>query len=180
MNETYEFYAPFAHIPGRYEIARIHTTTHGSFDTWIVIETTTDRPVTVYVNSENGEAFMRDRYPESTAIRVGPTDLTIESDPWSREVTGTLTTPEGPITRGYLRFLRNEDAGARATPYGGGDFSVWGSRFTCSGVDMEVAAVVTGEITGVDNREIARFADTPGVITLGSYGVISELRELSV
>lgn len=31
MGDIYEFYAPFAHIPGRFVWARIHTTTHGSY-----------------------------------------------------------------------------------------------------------------------------------------------------
>lgn len=171
MTENWEFYAPFAHIPGRYELARIHTTTHGSFDTWIVIETTTDRPVTVYVNSENGERFMADRYPESTAIRVTPDDLSIESDPWSFTVTGELRASQGPVRSGQLCFSRPADAVATATPYGGSGFSVWGSRYTCSGVDMETVAALSGSIQGPGTTE--EFDDEAGIITLGSFGRIA-------
>jgi hypothetical protein len=171
MTEYWEFYAPFAHIPGRYELARIHTTTHGSFDTWIVIETTTDRPVTVYVNSEKGERFMADRYPESTAIRVDTADLTIESDPWNLLVVGELRAPDGPVRSGRLSFSRQEDSAASATPYGGKNFPVWGSRYTCSGVDMEVTATVRGSIVGPEGTESVD--GTPGIITLGSFGRIT-------
>ncbi len=176
---TYEFYAPFAHIPGRYELARIHSTTHGSFDTWIIIESTTDQPVTVYVNEEKGLRFMTERYPESTAILVPPECLVIESDGWSRTVTGNLIPPDsvsaaaGPIAEGHLVFTQVGKTSPTAVPYGGEDFAVWGSRFTCSGVDMEVPARVHGELVFADGTS-ERFGGAAGIITLGSYGMIEE------
>ncbi len=172
MSPTYEFYAPFAHIPGRYELARIHSPTHGSFDTVIVITTTTDAPVVVYVNSAAGERFMADRYPESTAIRVAPEALTIEGDPWSPVVGGRLRADEGPVHRMNLRFsIIDEPVLPRAVPYGGEDFPVWGSVFTCSGVDLEVPATVSGEVESPQGA-VERWNDESAVITRGSFGAI--------
>ncbi|MDA3951786.1 MAG: hypothetical protein PF508_21445 [Spirochaeta sp.] len=175
MNGTYEFYAPFAHIPGRYEVARIHTTTHGSFDTFIVITTTTDRPVTVYVNSDAGEQFMADRYPESTAVRVGAEDLVITESPDGELVRVVLAAVD-------LTFRRVGSDPPVAAPYGGEGFAVWGSTYTCTGVDMEVPAVVNGHVALPAQEPLApaspaveHLSDKPGVITRGSYGYINPL-----
>ncbi|MEX2444167.1 MAG: hypothetical protein WD492_11200 [Alkalispirochaeta sp.] len=176
MNPTYEFYAPFAHIPSWYELARIHSPTHGSFDTVIVITTTTDRPVVVYVNSAAGERFMADRYPESTAIRVSEEALILQGDPWSPVVAGRLVADEGPVHRVDLRFTIPDDQTLpRAVPYGGENFPVWGSSFTCSGVDLELPATVSGEVESAQGG-IERWSGESAVVTRGSFGAIS-LRE---
>jgi hypothetical protein len=167
--ETYEFYIPFAHIPGRYEWARIHTATHGTFDICIVIETTTDKPVTVYVNDKNGERFMADRYPESTTIIVDPADLTIESDLSFTYLLGRIRSDIGPIRTGEMRFTTPPGATPRAVPYGGEGFAVWGSRWSCTGVDMELDAVCSGFLSG--ERE-ETFERVPAIITRGSSGTI--------
>ena len=173
MSEIYEFYAPFVHVPGRYEWARIHSPTHGSFDTFIVIETTTDRPVTVYVNSDAGAHFMAARYPESVAIRVPAAALRIESDAWSAVVDGELVAEGGSIRRAWMRFSRVGEDLPRVVPYGGDDFPVWGSRFTCYGVDMELSARVEGVIERSDRTE--PLVGEAGIITLGSFGRITEI-----
>ncbi len=67
MTEVWEFYAPFAHIEGKYEWCRIRTTTHGIFDTFILFPYS--EQVTVYVVDDAGEQFMRDRYPECDTYR---------------------------------------------------------------------------------------------------------------
>lgn len=172
MSPIYEFYAPFAHIPGRYELARIHSPTHGSFDTVIVITTTTDEPVVVYVNSRAGARFMAERYPESTAIRVPEEALSLEGDPWSPVVGGGLIAEEGPVRRLNLRFeLIDEHPVPRAVPYGGEDFPVWGSAFTCSGVDLELPATVVGEVES-EGGSVERWNGEPAVVTRGSFGAI--------
>ena len=78
-NSVWEAFAPFAHIPNKYEICRIHSTTHGSFNCIIVIETTIYEPVTVYVASDNGSAFMADRFSQSQAILIPASQLKIET-----------------------------------------------------------------------------------------------------
>lgn len=170
--QTFEFYIPFAHIPGRYEWARIHTETYGAFDICIVIETTTDQPVTVYVNTENGQRFMVERYPESTTILVDPGDLTIESDLTFTYLLGRIRSDSGPIRSGEMRFTTVEDAIPRAVPYGGEGFSVWGSRWSCSGVDMELDAVCSGYLSG--ERE-ETFDRVQAILTSGSSGTVRPL-----
>ena len=184
----HEFYAPFAHLPGRYEWCRIHSTTHGSFDCFIVIHGTTAEPVSVYLCSENGARFMVDRFPESETIVVGENDLRIEmvDDDDAIRVHGELVATGGPVREARMRFVAPADALPRATPYGGRGFAVWGSRWTCDGVDLELDAAVTGFVTrsdGAPDRELPARAGSrsetidgeTGVLTLGSYGRLREL-----
>ena len=166
-----EFYSPFAHIPGRYEWCRIHSPSHGSFDTFILIETTTDAVVTVYVNSDRGEAFMADRYPESRCIRVGADDLVLASSADGRMVTGALSSSEGPVRDASMVFLASSDTSPKESSYGGEKFRVWGSRWACDGVDLEVRANCCGRLRLESDDRV--FKDEEGIITLGSYGRIT-------
>lgn len=202
MGVLFEFYGPFAHIPGRYEWARIASTTHGPFDCFIVIHTGTDKPVTVYVNSDSGERFMRERYPESRSIRIAEENLRFRSDESGLKVEGRLSAAEGPVRRVLMRFEARGDAPPRAVAYGDPGRPVWGSRFACEGVDMELPALVSGEIelapvddperptapsdagTGAAavtaDRDAApplegEFSGIEGIVTLGSYGKITPI-----
>ncbi len=170
-----EFYGPFAHIPGRYEWCRIHSPSHGSFDTFIVIETTTDARVTVYVNSENGEAFMADRYPESSCIRVSKDDLVLATSADGHMVTGSLSASEGPVRDASMVFLSPSEASVSESDYGGESFRVWGSRWACTGVDLELKALCNGRLKEESGEQI--FKGEEGVITLGSYGRIEPFGE---
>ncbi len=178
MSESIEFYAPFAHLPGRYEWCVIHSVTHGSFACFIVIRDGTHRPVTVYHCSSRAARFMADRFPESTAIRASPSQLRIEtigSDAGSgdRIVRGRLIAATGPVALARMTFLSSADSIPRPAPYGGGDFAVWGSRWTCEGVDMEVDASVVGHVRVRDGRH-EQFHGDPGILTVGSYGRLRE------
>ncbi len=174
MSVYHEFYAPFAHLPGRYEWARIHSTTHGSFDCFIVIHGSTAEPVTVYVSHEAGERFMADRFPESEAIVLAERDLSLraEESGVARVVLGTMRSSTGPVREARMRFTAGVDAVARAAPYGGRDFPVWGSRWTCEGVDLELDALVEGYANGESGRE--ELTGEPSIVTLGSYGRLWE------
>jgi len=169
-----EFYSPFAHIEGRYEVCRIHSPSHGTFDTFIVVETTTDQPVTVYVNSPDGERFMKDRYPRCGCVRVGAGDLAIESSADDSLVRGTLRSDVGPVRRAEVEFRTTGSPRPVEVGYGGPDFTVWGSDWSCTGVDLNVPALVTATIT-LEN-ETVEIRDTPdalsGIIALGSYGTL--------
>lgn len=170
MNVYHEFYAPFAHLPGRYEWACIHSTTHGSFDCFIVIHRSTAEPVTVYVASPAGERFMADRFPESETIVLAERDLSLraeESDA-SRAVLGTLRSTVGPVREARMRFATGADAVARAVPYGGHDFPVWGSRWRCAGVDLELDALLEGYVERPSGRE--ELSGEEAILTVGSYG----------
>lgn len=170
---SYEFYVPFFHVPGRYEWCTIHAEQYGSFDCFIVIHTTTDRPVTVYVSAESGARFMRERFPESTAVRVSPAALQIEAHD-TRSARGRVTAEEGPVRSAEMEFVARADALPVATHYGDRSFAVWGSRFWCEGVDMELPAGVTGRVVGADGSE-ERFENADGILTVGSYGELQEL-----
>lgn len=170
-NRVYtEFYSPFVHIPGRYEWCRIHNADYGSFDMFIIIHAGTDQPVTVYVNSELGKQYMDDRYPESTTYVIKPGDLSIDVEKDTRAIIGTLRSRRLPIRSVSMRFVPAANAPIRERRYGGDAFRVWGSNWSCSGVDLEIDAVVTGSFVQDDGEEV--FHDTPGIITLGSYGHI--------
>jgi hypothetical protein len=114
---------------------------------------------------------MRDRYPESTAIRVAPEDLAIKVEPDGLRVTAHLTAGAGPHRRGDGRLRGGvPGAAAEAVPYGGEKLAVWGSSWRCSGVDLAIPAAITGTITGSDGTPIPVDTTDGGILTLGSYG----------
>jgi hypothetical protein len=171
-NQT-EFYSPFAHIPGKYEWCRIHSHSHGSLDTFIVIQSSTDQPVTVYVNSANGEAFMADRYPESCCIRVSKEDLQIHSSNGGRVISGLLNSDRGDIREAFMLFHTTQHVLPVESVYGGQNFRVWGSRWICSGIDLELEAWAEGRIRSKNGTVVLE--GEKAVITCGSYGIINKL-----
>ena len=168
---AYEFFAPFAQVEGRFEWCRIRSPTHGVFDTFIVLGETTAVPATVYVNSVLGQAFMQERYPECTTIRVAPGGLRIKDSPDGTTVTGTLQADEGPVHEADMEMQASPQQVPRQVPYGGTDQSVWGSRFTCWGVDLVLDGTCHGRVAGPELEE--RFDGTPCIVTLGSFGRIA-------
>lgn len=169
--ERVEFYAPFAHIPDRYEACRIHTEEYGSFDTFIVIHGGTERPVTVYVRDDAGARFMAEQYPESRCIRLPEGTLQLTTGGGGRSVRLRLRSDEGPLREVDLSFRAEADAELRAVPYGGEGFAVWGSRWICSGVDMNATATVRGYIRHQD--AVTESVETEAIIALGSVGYLT-------
>ncbi len=170
MADVYEFFAPFAHIEGRYEWCRIRSPTHGVFDVFIVLGESTSVPATVYVAEDAGEAFMRDRYPESTCIRAD--SLEIGESRGGRTVRGRMTASLGPVTRADFALI-GEDGLPEQVPYGGDGFPVWGSeRFTCWGVDLNIPAAAKGFVEGPEGRE--DLGGVTGIVAMGSFARISE------
>ncbi len=182
--ESVEFYAPFAHIPGVYEVCRIHTVEFGSFDTAIVIHHGTDRPVTVYVNEDAGERFMAERFPESSCIRVDADGLTITASPDGRTVHLSLRAATAPLLRAELAFTAHPGGQAEAAPYGDSSFPVWGSRFSCRGIDLNLPARALGHVTlapnasgphdaATDKAIVHQGIDREAIIALGSMGILA-------
>ncbi|HEX2066177.1 MAG TPA: hypothetical protein VHI93_05125 [Candidatus Thermoplasmatota archaeon] len=169
---VYEFFAPFAHVPGRYEWCRIRSPTHGVLDAFIVLGASTAVPATVYVNSAAGRAFMAHRYPECRTVHVPPSGLLLSEAPDGRHLTGTLVADGGPVRRASMEFRALGTALPRQVPYGGEGTPVWGSRFTCWGVDLVLDAACDGRVELEDGtHETLRAA--PAVLTLGSFGRIA-------
>ncbi|HEX2021787.1 MAG TPA: hypothetical protein VHH36_03690 [Candidatus Thermoplasmatota archaeon] len=168
---VYEFFAPFAHVEGRYEWCRIRSPTHGVFDCFILLEAD---PVVVYVSSDAGARFMAERYPECAAFRVAPDALRIEERDGGRTVAGTLVAGEGPLRRVALTLTAPPGV-PEAVPYGGQGKPVWGSRrFTCWGVDLALRGRADGVVAHADGREV-RLSAEPAIVTLGSFGRIAPL-----
>ncbi len=170
MGMETEFYGPFAHIPGRLEWCRIRSPTHGVFYTCIVIEATTSDPVTVYVNAEAGERFMKDRFPDCKTIRVGPGALRMEEFQDGHHLHCRLTAAQGPLRSVDMTFTAQPGV-PREVPYGGENKPVWGSKYTCTGIDLELDAVVAGDIGRKEGVETLRGAS--GILTVGSMGQLS-------
>lgn len=172
---VWEFFSPFAHVPGKYEWCRIHSPTHGSFDCFILLGESTAVPATVYVNSDAGERFMADRYPESLAVQVPLRDLRIEASPDGRTVRGHLKTADGPLRMARMRLRAPSEAVPRAVPYGGSDFPVWGGRWACSGVDLVIDGTCEGLVRFADDRT-DRLREAPCAVTAGSFARIVPFR----
>lgn len=171
---VWEFFSPFAHVPGRYEWCRIHSPTHGSFDTFIVLGVSTAHPPTVYVNSEAGRAFMADRYGESRCIQVSPTSLRIAAEEEGAAVLGILEASEGPVRSARMRLAADAAAVPKAVPYGGADFPVWGSRWSCEGIDLNRDGVCDGELVHSDGRR-ELFRGEPCIVAAGSVAMLRPL-----
>lgn len=171
---VYEFFAPFAHVPGKYEWCRIRSPTHGVFDTLIVLGQTTSHPATVYVNSALGHDFMKVRYPESQCIRVPPGGLRIDESPDGRRVTGLMTSEAGPVREASMSLAAGQGV-PKAVPYGGENKPVWGSsKWTCWGVDLTLDGVASGKVRH-ENGKIEQLTGVPCIVTLGSFGRIARL-----
>ena len=169
MTEVWEFYAPFAHIEGKYEWCRIRTTTHGTFDTFILFPYS--KKVIVYVCDDSGERFMHERYPECDTFRAE--QLTIQEDA-HHTVEGALLAAVGPVREATMRFVASHDL-PRSVEYGGTQQLVWNStRFACWGVDLIVDAQAAGQIRW-DNQQLEALDGVPAVVTLGSMGRIMSL-----
>ena len=170
MTEVWEFYAPFAHIEGKYEWCRIRTTTHGTFDTFIMFPYS--KQVKVYVRDEAGARFMYDRYPECDTYHA--LRITIEEADQSHTVEGVLEAEVGPVRAVTMRIAALGGS-PKAMEYGGPDQPVWNSqRFTCWGVDLNLEARAAGQIRWHDQR-LERLEDVPAIVTLGSFGRITSI-----
>jgi hypothetical protein len=166
---AYEFFAPFAHVPGRFEWCRVRSPTHGVFDLFIVLGASTSVPATVYHASDAGARFLAERYPECGRFAAHELRIAEEKDGWS--LACRLRAEHGPVRAADMRFDA-EPCVPRQVPYGGQGEPVWGSRFTCWGVDLAAEARVAGSVDGPHGRERV---EGPGVLTLGSFGRIAPL-----
>lgn len=171
---VYEFFSPFAHVPGKFEWCRIRSPTHGVFDVFIVLGTSTEVAATVYVNSSLGASFMAQRYPECTTFVVPPAGLKLDEAPDGRSVSGRLEAAQGPLRRVAMTISAPAGVLPRAAAYGGNGRPVWGSRFTCWGVDLVLAGVAKGQLETADGKKVV--VQEPAVVTLGSFGRLAPLR----
>lgn len=171
---AYEFFSPFAHVAGKYEWCRIRSATHGVLDTFILLGKSTSHAATVYVNSTLGAAFMAERYPECTTVRVPPSGLKIEESDDGRTVTGSLKSAEGPLREATMTLRAGPGAIPKAVPYGGEGKPVWGSRWTCWGVDLTLDGNADGKLTWADGR-VETMRGQPCIVTIGSFGRLAPL-----
>lgn len=173
-NSNWEFFSPFAHIPGSYEWCRIHSPTHESFDCFIVLAESTAKPPLVYVNSSAGMSFMQDRYPESRCIMVPETRLKLGVEKKGLLVIGELHCSEGPVRKALMRLEAKESQTPRQEAYGSDNFAVWGSRWSCEGIDLNMDASCNGTLEREDGY-IKVFKDEPCIVTAGSFARIRPL-----
>lgn len=173
MDARYEFFSPFAHVPGRYEWCRVQSPTHGVFDAFIMLGPSTADPATVYVHEDNGAAFMADRYPECTAVRVAQGRLMVAESADGRRVRGWLEADAGPVRRAAMDLVAAPGARPRDEPYGGTGRPVWGGRWACWGVDLVLDGHARGHVLHAGGRE--ERIDGPAIVTLGSFGRITPL-----
>ena len=166
---AYEFFAPFAHVPGKYEWCRIRSPTHGVFDCFILLGRSTAEAATVYVNSSLGSQFLTQRYPECRAIRVPPGGLVIKESPDGATVTGKLAAQDGPLREAEMTLRASPQAIPKQVPYGGDGKPVWGSRWTCWGVDLNLDGHADGRLVWQDGR-VEELAAAPCIVTRGSFG----------
>jgi hypothetical protein len=176
---VYEFFSPFAHVPGRYEWCRVLSPTHGVFDLFILLSPEgPGKPATVYVGNPHGQRFMKDRYPECTTYRVQEDDLRLAATPDGRGVNASLLAGEGPLRRVEMKIQATADATPRNEVYGGEGVPVWGSKkYTCWGVDLLLDATADGQLLWSDKDEPDELDREPAIVTLGSFARIAPLKK---
>lgn len=162
----YEFFAPFAHVPGRYEWCRIRSPSHGALDCFILLDTSTAVAATVYVGNDAGARFMADRYPECTTFRAR---LRLRESRDGRTVRGRMRAAAGPLRFARMSLRAARDVKAKQVAYGGTGAPVWGSRWTCWGVDLNLEARADGRLRWRDGRR-ERLHGEAAVVTMGSFG----------
>lgn len=168
--EVHEFYGPFAMVDDLIEFVHIVSPTHGEFDTALLLE---PRPPQIYVASDAGERFLRERYPNARAFRVAAHELLLESLDHGRALVCDLTARDGPFRR--LSVLVRAERDARYTPERYEAKGVWGSPgLACLGVDIRLAARASGRIEWADGRIEA--VDRRAVLFRGSYGKIQPIK----
>ncbi|MCA1813117.1 MAG: hypothetical protein LC624_04085 [Halobacteriales archaeon] len=133
-------------------------------------------PADVWHASHAGARFLEERYPECRAHAAE--ELRIDERDGGRTVIGVLRSADGPVREAAMRFTAPEGI-PEQVPYGGDGKPVWGSRFTCAGVDLDLAAHVQGRVVRPDGS-VERLDGAPGVVTLGSYGRITPRRTLTL
>ncbi|MEA3202286.1 MAG: hypothetical protein QOE90_3714 [Thermoplasmata archaeon] len=167
---VYEFFAPFAHVEGKYEWCRIRSPTHGVFDVLILLGASTSVAATVYVGSEAGVRYMAERYPECRTFR-GEVSLVEREGGLALE--GRLAAAEGPLRAARMALVAPPQV-PQQVPYGGAGQPVWGSkRFTCWGVDLVLRGHASGTLAWAEGRE--ERIDAPAIVTMGSFGRIAPL-----
>lgn len=169
---VYEFFAPFAHVEGRFEWCRVRSPTHGVFDLFIALDPRgTSQPADVYALEGAGQRFLAERYPECARHRA--TLLTLDEKDGGRTVAGFLAAREGPLCEAAMTFTAPEGV-PEQVPYGGEGTPVWGSaRFTCWGVDLVLRGRAKGHVKRADGR--VEVVDDAGIVTLGSFGRIAPM-----
>ncbi len=118
---------------------------------------------------------MASRYPESRCCRVPAECLSITASAEGLRTEGVLDVPQsarsdGPVSRARMVFEAEPHAVPEEKHYGSSRFTVWGSKWSCTGVDLELKARVSGLIILKEKEEV--FDKTQGIICLGSYGDI--------
>lgn len=156
-------------MPGQYEWCRIRSPSHGVFDCFILLGASTSVPATVYVADDAGARFMADRYPECTTIRA---QVSIVESRAGRKVKGRMRAREGPLAWARMTMQAIPGGVPKQAPYGGTGAPVWGSRWTCWGVDLNLDATADGVVKWSDGRaEMLR--GVPAIVTAGSFGRIA-------
>lgn len=168
--EVHEFYAPFALVPGLVELVRVISPAYGEMDMVVILE---PRPVRVYVNSNAGERFLRDRFPAVERFRVPEDDLLLEDANRGRTLVADLSAHEGPFRELSLVVRARPDATYEPERYEG--LNVWGSELTCYGIDMRLAATARGMVRREGGARESVFQDA--TLFRGSYGKVAPRRQ---
>lgn len=168
-DEVHEFYHPFAMLPSGLELVRVVSPAYGAMDMVVLLD---PKPVRVYVNTEAGERYLRERYPPVRRFRVPEAGMRLVELDRGETIIAELVAENGPLRELSLTIRAEADAAVRAERYEG--HSVWGSDLACHGVDLRQAATCRGLVRWEGGR--AEAISAPATIFRGSYGKIAPLR----
>ncbi|HVL88467.1 MAG TPA: hypothetical protein VM681_10770 [Candidatus Thermoplasmatota archaeon] len=167
---AYEFYAPYAHVPGRFEWIRLRTRTHGTFDAFVLLPADANAAPDVFVNSDDGSDFLHERFPEARAWRVPERALRIDERDAGRTVAGRLRSEDGPLREADMVLSVPIREPPQTVRHGGEGAPRWGSKqWTGWGVDLALRATAAGTIRWAERHRPEDLRAVPAVVTLGSF-----------
>lgn len=161
--EVFEFFHPFALVEGVAELVRVLNPEYGAMDMAVVVP---PQPRDIYVNSDAGERFLRDRFPNVRRHRLSPTSFRLATLDEGQAVRAKLRAAGGPVRRLDLTIRPIAGAPWETERYRGDE--VWGSPLGCRGVDLRVRARAKGTVQLEEKP--ARRIDQEAIVYLGSFG----------
>lgn len=163
--EVWEFYRPFAEVTGVVELVRVLNPDYGAVDLAVVVP---PRPTDIYVNSEVGDRYLRERFPHIRRHRLDASAFRLWSEAEGQVIRAQLRADEGVLR--WLNILIKPRPGRPWETERYESDRVWGGPWTCHGVDLRVPACAEGSF----QREEGTMEPLDGdaILYLGSFGRI--------
>jgi hypothetical protein len=171
-DDVHEFYHPFAMLEDLpLELVRVVSPRYGAMDMILLLQ---PQPVQVYVNTDAGERFMRERFPNARTTRVPEASMRLLELDRGMAMLAELRQNAGPIRELSLVVSADPNGAIGVERYESP--RVWGSPINCHGIDLRQSATARGFLELRGKSRVA--LSTPTTIFRGSYGKLTPMDEV--